>query len=262
MVFIIASLLFACGAALAQQGPNAPGNPDSIIIGNLRIENHDTLLVDIIFAFRDSIISFELPLTWISSGMLLSKTKIVPADIFKNWDIFDTINYPRRMICVRGNGRGKPVYSNGRRVKSFTIKLPIYYSEKEESKGKWIYIGGYIDQAVNSPLEVKPCLIYASRDSVRTGRVPSLLTTQPYGNPFGTGPDCTYYLRKPQVISLELYNYQGKMLNAIEDYCSIGFHDHKWHYKDYDGDVIPSGAYFTHIIAEDTTIIEKTIIIR
>jgi hypothetical protein len=269
---VIAVCLFS-RPAVAQQDPVTR---DSVIIDNARIINHDTLLVDVFVSSHDSIVSFEIPLVPITSGMNLFDWEIIKSDVLNKWDIVHTRTYGGEIISLKGEGKEAAVNCVDMRTLLFSLKIPIYYSEKEEPIEKWIFLDhnrsgekygiqtiGHVDGTISSAFDFQPFLIYASRDSVRTARIPSMVSARPnYPNPFGSPPDTRFYLTKPQNVRLELRNFLDSLVNVFEEECLPGFHTHLWDYKDLEGNALPSAVYLVHIIAEDTTIVQRLALLK
>jgi len=273
-VLNIATILAVLSSqALAQQDP---GTRDSIIIDNARIINHDTLVVDLFVTSHDSIVSFEIPLVRITSGMNLFDWEIIKSDVLNKWDIVHMRTYGGEIISLKGEGKEAAVNCVDMRTLLFSLKIPIYYSEKAEPNEKWILLDhnrsgdkygiqtiGHVDGTISSAIDFQPFLVYASRDSVRIARVPSVVPArQNYPNPFGSPPDTRFYLTKPQNVRLELRNILDSLFNVLEEECLPGFNVYHWTGEDFKGNPVPSGVYFVYVIAEDTTIVQRLTLLK
>lgn len=266
-------LLFMAIPAFAQRSPNDAEAQDSIIINNARIISHDTLVIDVSVTSHDSIVSFDIPLTFMAAGLSMHDREILPSESTERWEILDTVNYVENILSIRGTGTNAAAFSGANRIVLFSIKLQKYSRANSE---QWILFGhdksganrtkrpiiGHSDGSMNYAKEIQAFLILIPPDSVRIAEVPSILVPPLYVSPFGPVSNSRFYLTRPQFIRLELRNVLGTLVSAVEKDYPPGFNEHRWDYKDLDGNPLPSGIYYTHIIGEDTTIVQKITMLK
>jgi len=86
---------------------------------------------------------------------------------------------------------------------------------------------------------------------------------QNYPNPFNPGTRIEYSLKKPEKVSLSIYNLQGKEIKTlINEYQSAGKKSVYWNGKDNSGNEVASGIYFYEIQSNNYNLIKKMILLR
>lgn len=142
--------------------------------------------------------------------------------------------------------------------------LPLYkliydYSIVIDQKGIIRYLGSGVHTKQMKTV-VENLLSYNSLDNFNTPK--DFVLNQNFPNPFSTrnsspqgqgsvygGNSSTlvsFILRKPQTVSLKIYNEQGRLITTlIQESLPVGRHEFLWDGKDLLGTIVPSGIYFS-----------------
>jgi thiol-disulfide isomerase/thioredoxin len=142
--------------------------------------------------------------------------------------------------------------------------LPIYkltydYSIVIDQDGFIQYLGsGVHTEQIKAIIE--NLLSYSSLDNSNSPKDFEL--NQNYPNPFNPSTLISFILRKPQYISLKIYNEKGRLINSLfNNDLTIGRHEYLWDGKNYFGKIVPSGIYFSVLQGRDFRDTKKMLLV-
>ena len=85
---------------------------------------------------------------------------------------------------------------------------------------------------------------------------------QSFPNPFNPSTLISFILRKPQKISLKIYNEKGRLIyTLVNDDLPVGRHEFLWNGKNSFGKIVPSGIYFSALQGRDFQESKKMLLI-
>jgi hypothetical protein len=251
--------------ALAQQDPNDPGLPDSVIINASLIDaGPGQALAKIWVVSDDSVIFYNMPISWHDpSGSLspIAGTFYFPP--LTSWDIvFDSVVTSQSFIRMIGYSNADsdlnpPLLTNEQRVNVMTLRFSITPGTLPEQP----VLLDTIYDAINGSLafglvdgvtEFKP-IFRPDSFYIRTGIYENdLLPTefnlaQNYPNPFNAQTTISYSLAQSGSVTLSIYNIMGqKVATLVDGIEQAGEHKVVW-----DASEVTSGVYFGRLQTGD-----------
>lgn len=84
-----------------------------------------------------------------------------------------------------------------------------------------------------------------------------------YPNPFNPTVTLSFYLVKPDMVNLSIYNYRGQKVNELlNQRLDSGAHSYLWQGTDQKGRKIASGVYYYHLSSGKTNTVGKMMLLK
>ena len=146
------------------------------------------------------------------------------------------------------------------------IEIPLELLQREQVIDEIIFRGNlegtfYVDDmrfvVANAPATATAVV----EDETTLPQTPVL--EQNYPNPFNSETQITFSLPRDAAVALELYNLTGqKVATLLEGTRSAGNHSLHWNGRDDTGKPLASGVYIYRLLAGETTITRKLLLLR
>lgn len=272
----IVALLLMASPVLAQQDPNDPGLPDSIIIGSVHVDSGVTFTTIPIYAVTDDSVGFyNLPLTWRASQNGVHGTTgtfyFPPVNI---WEVFDSVvtseNYFRMfgIYNLSEDSLVPPLLTNELRTHIITLRFAIAPgtpSQLVTIDATYDSIGGPFELGLTDGLtEFRPALqvgyISIGRVGVdeKTEMPAHFELSQNYPNPFNARTTIRYNLGRESDVSIDVFDILGRQVEAlISERQEAGPHQVTW-----DAENCPSGIYFYKLNSGEATETRRMLLVR
>ena len=88
--------------------------------------------------------------------------------------------------------------------------------------------------------------------------------SQNYPNPFNPNTQIQFSLGKNEIISMQIYNIQGRVVQSLinNSYTLAGYHQITWDGTNSMGIQVPSGMYFYKLESEHQTLTKKMVLMK
>ena len=88
--------------------------------------------------------------------------------------------------------------------------------------------------------------------------------SQNYPNPFNPYTQIQFALGKDELVSLNIYDIQGRLVHSLihNSYYEAGNHQITWNGKNNTGAQVPSGMYFYKLVSDHQTVIKKMVMMK
>jgi hypothetical protein len=273
----IVALLLAASVVLAQQDPNDPGLPDSVIVDSLVYQpweeqpNLDSIYIIIWIVTDDSVDSYSIPLefTYEGDGIISPEPGVQCFPPVSFWeDRFDSLQISERRLLLSGqvNLDSTPnwvLLTNDQRVSCWKFKLHIlpgssppmsvHFDSTYDSQIGSLHFGirgyGNIDSFVpafrRGVFSLESWWPSSINDD-KTGEMPEKFAlAQNYPNPFNAQTTISYNLPQSGPVTLSIYNIMGqKVATLFDGEQQAGEHKVVW-----DAGDVTSGVYFGRLEA-------------
>jgi len=97
------------------------------------------------------------------------------------------------------------------------------------------------------------------------GLVPGVFElSQNFPNPFNPNTQIQFSLGKEDIVSLNIYDIQGRLVQSLisNSYFPSGYHQISWDGKNNVGTQVPSGMYLYKLVSENKTITRKMVLMK
>ena len=87
---------------------------------------------------------------------------------------------------------------------------------------------------------------------------------QNYPNPFNPYTEIPFSLEMDQIVSLKIYDIQGRIIQSLVDNTNLsaGYHKMAWDGKNNLGLQVPSGMYFYKLKSNNHTLTKKMVVMK
>jgi hypothetical protein len=266
--------LLSSGPALAQQDPNDPGLPDSIIVGSGEVDSSDQFqFVDIpVYAVTDdSVMTYQISMQWRAPLGGVLGTGIEYFFPLTMWDLTeDTILTTDSSIMTYGfwdmpGGEENPppllTYYSELQIMSFRFSISpnaprqlVVLDTFQVGVFRAAYFNGWVPRFQPGYIAIGPEV--GIDDTNPIPRIFSL--AQNYPNPFNSSTTISYTLPEKGPVTLSIYNLLGqKVATLFEGVQQAGEHKVVWEAVD-----VPSGVYFYRLASNEYVETRKMVLQR
>jgi hypothetical protein len=272
----IVAILIAGPMAWAQQDPNDPGLPDSIIIQAADVDSGSmSTTMRIWIVTDDSVAFYNMPIAWRApQGGINPNPGTTYFPPLTYWDIaFDsavTSNNFIRMIGIfdADSGANPPLLTNEQRVNVINARFNI----SSNPCSQMVLLDSIYDPVNGSLMfgladgitEFKPIFmpdsfyVYGTGINDKPDRPDQFELLQNYPNPFNAQTTISYCLPEAGPVTLSIYNIMGQKVATLMD----GTQDTGEHQTIWNAGTVPSGIYFYRLTTVNVTQIKRMILIR
>jgi hypothetical protein len=272
----IVALLLAASAVLAQQDPNDPGLPDSIIVDAFSLDSGAVMASARIWVVTDDSVAFyNFPLAWYAPrGGIQPMGGSLYFPPITSWDDrYDSVCTADHFVRQLGfadldSDTNPPLMTNEQRVNCWTLRFSIAPGVPTQ-----VVTLDTIYDNINGSLmlglfdgvtEFRPIFRGDSFYVLGTGIYENAPTPgrfellQNYPNPFNAQTLIQYNLPGESDVSLTIFDILGRQVETLIDgYQTAGPHQVIWN-----ADNSPSGIYFYRLKARDVIETKRMLLIR
>jgi hypothetical protein len=256
-----------------------PGQPDSVIIGLAAAEpGVPSIMLPVYVVTDDPVVSFTLPLEWISSDGQINLSSAFYFNTVLDWDeASDTLNMAISHLTLTGTsdtgGEPNPPLNTGYERELLALLRIVIHAGAEE---QFLEVNPTFDPDFGSPTfgldngqDFQPYvapggLFYQSVAVDVAADLPEALAlSQNYPNPFNMTTEIAFALSERGEILLDIYNVLGRRIRTLASGSfDAGFYTISWDGRDESGESLSSGMYFYSLRVGDKNLTKKMILLK
>jgi hypothetical protein len=280
LCLVVIALLIPLTTALAQQDPNDPGLPDSLIIKTFQVDSGSVILSARIWVVSDdSVFFYNMPIAWHDPSGNMNPTGAIYFPPLTSWDIvFDSVVSSESYIRMLGfsdadSDVNPPLMTNYQRVNVITLRfaiapgtLPAYPvvldTIFDAVNGSLAF--GLVDGVTEFKPIFRPDSFYIRTGTGENDPLPTEFNlAQNYPNPFNSSTTINFSIDKAENVSLTVFDLLGRRVRTlINNGIEAGSYSVIWDGKDESGRDAPSGTYFYRLSTDNAVDAKRMTLIR
>jgi len=257
------------------------GAPDSIIMNTADVTYQPGhFVVQFIHVYAvcdDSVLFFNLPLTWTSPDNQIFPGLTVWRYPFTEWDVvYDTLLMAERLLrqvafADIGGPDNPPLLTNGQRLWVIDLRFLIQPNASQQFvviDTIWDPRNGLVEFAnINNTWHPKVKAGYLRYGIVGIDEqiaTPTMFAlNQNYPNPFNPETNIDFQVPTAGMVNVEIFNVLGQRVKTlISEQKDPGYYSVHWNGTNENGEVAPTGVYFYRMTAEGFTQTNKMVMLR
>ena len=280
---IVALLGLVVTPCFAQQDPNDPGLPDSVIVGSAHVDSSGTFAYVPIYAVTDdSVVYYNLPLGWSApQGGVHAAAHTQYFYPLTSWAMtFDSVFLNQCYVRHVGwcwdldsdSTETPPLFTDGLRIQIMSVRFiidPEYSPQLVVLDTTWDdRNGSLIFGLVDGATEIIPAFqrgfisIYPVGVDDEFDTPTDFSLSQNYPNPFNPTTNIEFALPQESHTQLVIYNLLGQTVKTlIDEVKSPGVYSITWDGTDNSGNPQPSGTYFYRLTSMNFSETKKMILL-
>jgi hypothetical protein len=281
IIWVTILLITLVSIVFAQQDPNDPGLPDSVIIGSAFVDTGQGFIpIRIYVVTDDSVAFYNMPLFINISSRNLGAGGTSYFPPLNTWDlVFDSLGSGGfyRIFGIGDLGfdtvSTAPLYTHGLRTNVMILHLFISLDRPNQIAVIDSMFdprnGSLLFALTNGLTEFKPVFqrgyitIYGTGVDEETAIPARFNLKQNYPNPFNPSTTIEFLLAEGGDISLAIYDILGRKIRTLQDgYLNTGSYTLVWDGKDDSGADVPSGTYFCRLTTVSISESKRMVLIR